>query len=80
MNLVLLMVLIAQACLGLCAWLSPQLLRGLAAHLLTRADVIDASRVENKRRLRYWNSEFGLNQQSIEEETEHPLPRLFARR
>ncbi|HTA69832.1 MAG TPA: hypothetical protein VK776_16200 [Bryobacteraceae bacterium] len=82
MNLVLLMLLIAQVCLGICAWLSPQLLRGLAAHLLTRADVIDASRVENERRLRYWNSEFGLNREHLEVETDHQLPRVqsFARR
>jgi hypothetical protein len=83
MNLVLLMLLIAQVCLGICAWLSPQLLRGLAAHLLTRADVIDTSRVESERRLRYWNSEFGLNRAHLEEATEdHPLPRVhgFARR
>jgi len=82
MNLVLLMLLIAQVCLGICAWLSPQLLRGLAAQLLTRADVIDASRVESERRLRYWNREFGLNQEHLAEETEHPLPRVhgFARR
>ena len=82
MNIALLMLLIAQVCLGICAWLSPQLLRGLAAHLLTRADVIDASRVESERRLRYWNSEFGLNRENIEEEIERPLPRVhgFARR
>ena len=83
MNIVLLMLLIAQACLGICAWLSPQLLRGLAARLLTRADVIDASRVESERRLRYWNSEFGLNQDHpLEDETDHAMPRVhgFARR
>jgi hypothetical protein len=82
MNLVLLMLLIAQVCLGICAWLSPQLLRGLAAHLLTRADVIDASRVESERRLRFWNGELGLNQRNLGEETDHPLPRVhgFARR
>ena len=83
MNLVLLMLLIAQACLGICAWLSPQFLRRLAAHLLTRADVIDASRVESERRLRFWNSEFGLNQErQLEEEADHSLPRVhgFARR
>jgi hypothetical protein len=81
MNLVLLMLLIAQACLGICAWLSPKLLRSLAAHLLTRADVIDAARLESQRRLRFWNSEFGLNQEEIDEETEHTLPRVhgFAR-
>lgn len=81
MNLILLMLLIAQVCLGICAWLSPRLLRGLAAQLLTRADVIDASRVESERRLRFWNGELGLNRETLEEvETEHPMPRLFARR
>ena len=82
MNIVLLMLLIAQACLGICAWLSPRLLRGLAAHLLTRADVIDASRLESERRLRFWNSEFGLNQEHLREETEPALPSVpgFARR
>jgi hypothetical protein len=82
MNLVLLMLFIAQACLGVCAWLSPQLLRWMAAHLLTRADVIDASRVESERRLRFWNGELGLNREQIEEEVDRPLPRVhgFARR
>lgn len=80
MNIVLLMLLIAQVCLGICAWLSPQLLRGVAAHLLTRADVIDAARVESERRLRFWNGELGLNRERVEEETERPMPRLFARR
>jgi len=82
MNLVLLMLLIAQVCLGICAWLSPQLLRWMAAHLLTRADVIDASRVESERRLRFWNSELGLNEAHLQEETDHALPRVhgFARR
>jgi hypothetical protein len=82
MNIVLLMLLIAQVCLGICAWLSPQLLRGLAAHLLTRADVIDASRIESERRLRFWNGELGLNRQELDEEVDRPLPRVhgFARR
>jgi hypothetical protein len=82
MNIVLLMLLIAQVCLGICAWLSPQLLRGLAAHLLTRADVIDASRIESERRLRFWNGELGLNRHELDEEVDRPLPRVhgFARR
>ena len=82
MNLVLLMLLIAQGCLGICAWLSPQFLRLIAARLLTRADVIDTSRLETTRRLRFWTGELGLNRETIEEETEHPLPRVhgFARR
>jgi len=82
MNLVLLMLLIAQACLGICAWLSPQWLRSMAARLLTRADVIDASRVESERRLRFWNGELGLNQEHFHEDTDPVLPRVhgFARR
>jgi hypothetical protein len=80
MNLVLLLLVIAQACLGICAWLSPLLLRWVAAHLLTRADVIDASRVESERRLRFWNGELGLNQPHLQEEMDHPLPRVLARR
>jgi len=82
MNLVLLLLMIAQVCLGICAWLSPHLLRSMAAHLLTRADVIDASRVESERRLRFWNGELGLNRQHLPEETDLPLPRVhgFARR
>lgn len=82
MNLVLLMLVIAQGCLGICTWLSPQFLRRIAAHLLTRADVIDASRVETTRRLRFWSGELGLNEQHVEEEIDHPLPRVhgFARR
>ncbi len=83
MNLVLLLLLIAQICLGVCAWLSPQLLRRIAAHLLTRADVIDTARLESRRRLRFWSGELGLSltQQRDEEEVEHPLPRVhgFAR-
>lgn len=83
MNLVLLLVLIAQICLGVCAWLSPQLLRRIAAHLLTRADVIDTARLENQRRLRFWNGELGLglSQERDEEEVEPSLPRVhgFAR-
>ncbi len=81
MNVVLLMLLIAQACLGVCAWLSPQLLRRVAAHLLTRADVIDSSRVEIARRLRFWSGELGLNRDNLQDdETDRPLPRVFARR
>lgn len=83
MNLVLLLLLIAQICLGICAWLSPELLRRIAAHLLTRADVIEAARRESQRRLRFWNGELGLslNQARDQEEVVEPLPRVhgFAR-
>jgi hypothetical protein len=60
MNVILLFLLIAEACIGLCCWLSPEALRRLAAHLLTRADVIEVARREQSRRLRYWQVELRL--------------------
>jgi hypothetical protein len=80
MNLLILLLLIAEICLGICAWLSPHLLRWLAAHLLTRADVIDASRKESARRLQFWSGELGLSSEQPEE-SEASLPQLsgFAR-
>ena len=57
MNEILLFLLIAEACIGLFCWLSPEALRSLAAHLLTRADVIEAARREHSRRLQYWQVE-----------------------
>ena len=60
MNLILLLIVIAQVCLGLCCWLSPEALRFLAAHLLTRADVIESARREQACRLQFWQLELGL--------------------
>ena len=60
-NPVLLLILMAEACLGICAWHSPRFLRRLAAHLLTRADVVDLSRQESERRMKVWLDELGLN-------------------
>jgi hypothetical protein len=60
-NPVLLLILMAEVCLGICAWHSPRFLRRLAAHLLTRADVVDVSRKEGERRLKVWLDEFGLD-------------------
>ena len=60
-NPVLLLILIAEVCLGLCAWISPTFLRRVAAHLLTRADVVDVSREESERRMKVWLDELGLN-------------------
>ena len=76
MNLLILLLLIAEICLGICAWLSPQLLRSIAAHLLTRADVIDASRRESAHRLRFWNGELGVHAEPVDEEAESTLPRV----
>jgi len=60
-NPVLLMILVSEVCLGICAWHSPRFLRRIAAHLLTRADVMDICRQENERRMKAWLSEFGLD-------------------
>ncbi len=75
MNLLILLLLIAEICLGICTWLSPQLLRSIAAHLLTRADVIDASRKESARRLQFWSGELGLHSEPVDE-ADSTLPRV----
>ena len=59
-NPVLLMILVSEVCLGICAWRSPRFLRRIAAHLLTRADVVDVSRQESERRMKLWLNELGL--------------------
>jgi hypothetical protein len=59
-NPVLLLILVSEVCLGICAWHSPRFLRRVAAHLLTRADVVDVSRQESERRMTLWLNEFGL--------------------
>ena len=69
MNFILLVLLISDACLGICAWLSPAFLRRIASHLLTRADVIDAARAEGQRRLRYWQDALDLSHEATGEET-----------
>jgi hypothetical protein len=60
LNPVLLLILVAEVCLGICAWHSPRFLRRAAAHLLTRADVVDVSRTESERRMKLWLNELGL--------------------
>jgi hypothetical protein len=59
-NPVLLLILIAEICLGLCAWQSPRFLRRIAVHLLTRADVLDVARRESARSMKVWMNELGL--------------------
>ncbi len=71
MNLLLLTAMISELCLGICVWCSPQLLRWLGAHLLTRADVIDANRDETERRMNFWRNELGLDVQTVHEERAH---------
>jgi hypothetical protein len=36
----------------------------MAAHLLTRADVIEAAKKEHSRRLHFWQSELGVDDDS----------------
>jgi hypothetical protein len=57
MNLVLLLVVVLEFCIGFCAWLSPQSLRAVAARLLTRADILDLVRTEEQRRLQFWTAQ-----------------------
>ncbi len=74
MNLVILLVVISEICLGVCAWLSPQCLRWLAAYLLTRADVVEAAKRENERRIRFWRGELGLDGDPVHAGTQpHPV-------
>jgi DNA primase large subunit len=61
MNLVLAAVVIAEICLGICAWRSAECLRWLAAHLLTKADVIDLSKAATERRMQFWSLELGVD-------------------
>jgi hypothetical protein len=61
MNLAMALVVIAEVCLGICAWRSSEWLRWMAAHLLTRADVIDLSKAATKRRLEFWSLELGVD-------------------
>jgi hypothetical protein len=67
MNLILLLVLVLQVCIGICAWLSPEWLRSVAARLLTRADLIDIVRKEGQRRMQFWTAELGLTEHSGEQ-------------
>jgi hypothetical protein len=72
LNPVLLLILLSQVCLAICAWQSPRFLRRTAAHLLTRADVVDLSRAESERRLNLWMNELGLDADPAE--AGHPIP------
>jgi hypothetical protein len=64
LNPILLLMLVSEVCLGICAWHSPRFLRRVAAHLLTRADVVDVSRQESERRMKIWLDELGLETDS----------------
>jgi hypothetical protein len=60
LNPILLLMLVSEVCLAICAWHSPRFLRRVAAHVLTRADVVDVSRQESERRMKVWLNELGL--------------------
>ena len=81
-NPVLLLIFIAQICFGICAARSPQFLRWVAAHLLTKADVIDLCRTEGERRKRFWLSELKVSRdvRAPERRERPPAIRLFSRR
>ncbi len=64
-NPVVFLILLSEICLGICAWHSPRFLRRAAAHLLTRADVLDLARKESERRMKVWLDEFGLESDRI---------------
>ena len=74
MNLVLLLVVVLQASIGICAWLSPRWLRAVAAHLLTRADVLDLIRAEEQRRMQFWTAQLNLDHRSEREITNPSAP------
>jgi hypothetical protein len=77
MNLVLLLLVVLELCIGFCAWLSPQWLRAVAARLLTRADVLDLVRTEEQRRMQFWSAQLGLDLRA-EQETSQPSTPLRA--
>ena len=74
LNPVLLLMLVSEVCLGICAWQSPRFLRRMAAHLLTRADVVDVSRMESERRMKLWLNELGLDADPSNARVAHELP------
>ncbi len=61
MNITLMVIVIGEVCLGICAWRSSECLRWLGAQLLTKADVIDLSKDATKRRMLFWSHELGVD-------------------
>ena len=64
-NPVLVLILAAEVCWGICARHSPGFLRRIAAHLLTRADVLDIFRQENIRRMQFWTDKLTLDADAV---------------
>jgi hypothetical protein len=81
-NPMLLLLVIGGICFGICAWQCPQLLRRTAVQLLTRADVIEASREEHEQRIGFWRGELGLDGKPPREDANdellpaHPIRRV----
>jgi hypothetical protein len=73
-NPVFVLILVSEVCLGICAWHSPRFLRRVAAHLLTRADVLDIFRLENIRRTQFWIDTLGLEADSVRAKRHAVLP------
>jgi hypothetical protein len=67
-NPVLVLILAAEVFWGLCAWQAPRFLRRIAAHLVTRADVLDIFRQENIRRKLFWIDRLQLEADTVEAE------------
>jgi len=61
-NPVLLLAVVSEICLGICAWRSPRFLRRVAAHLLARADVIEISERERSSRKEYWLAKLNVEE------------------
>ena len=80
MNLVLAAIVITEVCLGICAWRSSECLRWLAAHLLTRADIVDFSKAEAKRRFQFWSWELGVESHGSSRESSGGTETLWGAR
>jgi hypothetical protein len=60
MNIILSAIVIGVGSWALCAWMSEEWLRGMAARLMTRAEVLRAMRTAHKESLPYWQKELGF--------------------
>ena len=57
---VLLLMLVALICLGICAWRSPRFLRNLAAYMLAHADLIEICERARRERPIHWRKKLGV--------------------
>ncbi len=75
-NPVLLLIVVSEICLGICAWRSPGFLRRIAAHVLARADVLDISAREKNVRTEYWRKTLDVEAEPDRARREFPAGRL----